>query len=64
MIQITWLPVLDDADVSQFIAESDQPFRVTVHNEGDVRQVGSGHDGLVHFVSVDVPLDASVEVVQ
>jgi hypothetical protein len=64
-IQVTWLPVLDDANVSQFIAESDRPFEIAIKSDaGDVQQqIGSQHDGLVNFVSVDVPLDANVEVV-
>lgn len=64
-IQVTWLPVVDGADVSQFIAESESPFGITIKSDtGDVQQqIGSQHDGLVNFVSVDVPLDMSVEVV-
>jgi hypothetical protein len=64
-VQVTWLPVLDDADVSQFIAESDSPFGIAIKSDtGDVQQhIESQHDGLVNFVSVDVPLDADVEVV-
>lgn len=64
-IQVTWLPILDDTSASQFIAESESPFEITIKSEaGDtLQQIESQHDGLVNFVSVDVPLDADVEVV-
>jgi hypothetical protein len=64
-VQVTWLPILDDANTSQFIAESDHPFGIAIKSDtGDVQQrIESQHDGLVNFVSVDVPLDADVEVV-
>jgi hypothetical protein len=65
IIQVTWLPVLEDANVSQFIAESDRPFGIAIKSDtGHLQQqIESQHDGLVNFVSVDVPLDADVEVV-
>jgi len=63
-IQVTWLPIVDDT-ASQFIAESDHPFNVTVdygNGPDGVQNISSEHDGLVHFVSVDVPGTAKVEV--
>jgi hypothetical protein len=63
-IQVTWNPIVDDETASHLIAESDGgSFVVTVkHEAGAVEHVESQHDGLVHFVSVDVPLTARVEV--
>lgn len=60
-IQVTWLPVVGSTD-TQFIAESDSPFGVVVSQGECVQQVGSEHDGLMHFVSIDVPEVARVEV--
>ena len=62
-IQVTWLPVVDSTD-TQFIAESESAFRVTVTNGEDVHHIQSEHDGLVHFVSVDVQASAKVGVEQ
>jgi hypothetical protein len=61
--QVIWLPVVDSTD-TQFIAENDSAFRVTVTNGEDVHHIQSEHDGLVHFVSVDVPATAKVKVEQ
>jgi hypothetical protein len=61
-VETTWYPIVDSTS-SQLIAESDQPFRVTVaYGPGDVEQVQSLHDGVMHFVAVDVPATAKVEV--
>lgn len=61
-VQTFWYPIVDST-ASQLIAESEQPFSVTVvYGPDDAEQVQSSHDGLVHFVSVDVPATARVEV--
>lgn len=65
-IQVTWLPIVDEENASQLIAESDRPFQVTVdygNGPDGTQQIQSEHDGLVHFVSVEVPSTAEVEVV-
>lgn len=63
VIQVTWLPIVDDDTASHLIAESDHPFAVTVkHEAGALQQIPSEHDGIVHFVAVDVPETAEVEV--
>ena len=62
IVQVTWLPILDDAHASQFIAESDDPFGIAIKSEAGetLQQITSQHDGLVNFVSVYVPLDADL----
>jgi hypothetical protein len=61
-VHLTWQPLVGET-ASQLIAESDEPFGVTVqYGPGDVEQVSSLHDGLMYFVSVDVPATAQVEV--
>ena len=63
-VTTTWYPIVDDT-ASQLIAESEQPFNVTVtYGVGDTEQVSSLHDGVVHFVAVDVPVGARVEVTE
>ena len=63
-VTTTWYPIVDSL-ASQLIAESEQPFNVTVtYGVGDTEQVSSLHDGVVHFVSVDVPATAKVEVTE
>lgn len=62
-VQTTWNPIVDTT-ASQFIAESGQPFSVTVvHGPDNTEQVQSSHDGLTHFVSIEVPATTRVEVV-
>lgn len=55
-IQVTWLPIVDDEDASQLIAESDEPFGITIKSEAGEQHIQSQHDGLVHFVSVSQSL--------
>ncbi len=60
-VHITVQPIVDTTS-DQWIAESESPFTVTVvYGSGDTQQVQSSHDGLVHFVAIDVPLSARVE---
>jgi hypothetical protein len=64
-IQVTWLPIVDEEHASQLIAESDRPFSITIdygNGPDGAQQVQSEHDGLVHFVSLDIPATAEVEV--
>jgi len=63
-IHVTVQPIIDST-ADQWIAESDSPFTVNViYGPGDIQEVSSLHDGLMHFVSVDVPLTARVEVAE
>lgn len=62
MSEKSWYPIVGDT-ASQLVVESDDPFSVVVnYGSGDMEQVEALHDGLMYFVSVDVPATAQVEV--
>jgi len=62
MINHIWQPIIDSTS-QQYIAESERSFTIKViYGPDDVQDIESMHDGIIHFVTVDVPPVAHVEV--